>query len=83
MKKQDQKLLLVRTHFSERETVQLTHKKRGVVSFLWETFEGKNECFLVSSLKQWQCRIGQSNYKDLIHCNYKTDFRLGIVKLVS
>ena len=35
--------------------------------FLWDTFVGKDECYVVSTLKQWHCRMGHNNYKDLSH----------------
>ena len=33
--------------------------------FLWDTFVGKDEFYVVSTLKQWHCRMGHNNYKDL------------------
>ena len=35
--------------------------------FLWDTFVGKDECYVVRTLKQWHCRMGYNNYKDLSH----------------
>ena len=35
--------------------------------FLWDTFVGKDECYVVSTLKQWHCRMDHKNYKDLSH----------------
>ena len=33
--------------------------------FLWDTFVGKDECYVVSTLKQCHCRMGLNNYIDL------------------
>ena len=55
--------------------------------FLWETSVGKDECYVVSTLKQWHRRMGHNNYKDLSHLEQHvegmkiSDFRLRIVKL--
>ena len=35
--------------------------------FLRDSFVGKDECYVVSTLKQWNCRMVHNNYKDLSH----------------
>ena len=50
--------------------------------FLWDTFVGKDECYVVSTLKQWHCRMGHNNYKNLSHLEQHiegmkiTDFKI-------
>ena len=41
--------------------------REGSGLFLGDTFVGKDECYVVSTLKQWHCRMGRNNYKDLSH----------------
>ena len=50
--------------------------------FLWNTFGGKDECYVVNTLKQWHCRMGHKNYKDVSHSELQvlgikiSDFRI-------
>ena len=41
--------------------------------FLWDTSVGKDECYGVSTLKQWHCRISHNNFKDLSHLEQQVE----------
>ena len=40
-------------------------EEKGLI--LWDNFVGKDECYVVSTLKQWHCRMVHNNYKYLGH----------------